>query len=154
MNVEHRTSNIERRINVFYQFKKNTEQSRLGSNIGHGFFVGWVEHPDIFCWVSFLNPTYVPAIYLLSAKPNKMAEDKTVPNKANLPFEIRLDCLPQATFGLNSCRRQAPSTSRGDRRRLRFVLKSIKRSAINIRHSMLDVRCWTFASVQARRGFI
>jgi len=24
----------------------------LGSNIGHGLFVGWVEHPDIFCWVS------------------------------------------------------------------------------------------------------
>jgi hypothetical protein len=21
----------------------------LGSNIGHGLFVGWVEHPDIFC---------------------------------------------------------------------------------------------------------
>jgi hypothetical protein len=35
----------------------------LGSNIGHGLFVGWVEHPDIFCWVSFLNPTYVPAIF-------------------------------------------------------------------------------------------
>jgi hypothetical protein len=31
----------------------------LGSNIGHGLFVGWVEHPDFFCWVSFLNPTYV-----------------------------------------------------------------------------------------------
>jgi hypothetical protein len=25
---------------------------RFGSNIGHGLFVGWVEHPDIFCWVS------------------------------------------------------------------------------------------------------
>jgi len=34
----------------------------LGSNIGHGLIVGWVEHSDIFCWVSFLNPTYVPAI--------------------------------------------------------------------------------------------
>ena len=32
--------------------------------------VGWVEHPDIFCWVSFLYPTYVPTIFLLSAKPN------------------------------------------------------------------------------------
>jgi hypothetical protein len=51
---------------------------RFGSNIGHGLFVGWVEHLDIFFWVSFLNPTYVPAIFLLSAKPNKMAEDKTV----------------------------------------------------------------------------
>ena len=53
----------------------------LGFNIVHGLFVGWVEHPDIFCWVSFLNPTYVPAIFLLSAKPNKMAEDRTVPEK-------------------------------------------------------------------------
>jgi hypothetical protein len=35
----------------------------LGSNIGHGLFVGWVEHPDIFCWVSFLDPTYVSAIF-------------------------------------------------------------------------------------------
>jgi hypothetical protein len=35
----------------------------LGSDIGHGLFVGWVEHPDVFCWVSFLNPTYVPAIF-------------------------------------------------------------------------------------------
>jgi hypothetical protein len=29
----------------------------LGSNIGHGLLEGWVEHPDIFCWVSFLYPT-------------------------------------------------------------------------------------------------
>jgi len=53
---------------------------RLGSNIGHGLFVGWVEHPDIFCWVSFLNPTYLPTIFVLPAKPNKMAEDRTIPN--------------------------------------------------------------------------
>ena len=53
--------------------------SGFGSNICHGLFVGWVEHPDIFCWVSFLYPTYLPAIFLLSAKPNKMAEDRTVP---------------------------------------------------------------------------
>ena len=51
----------------------------LGSNIGHGLFVGWVEHPDIFCWVSFLYPTYLPAIFVLSAKPNKMAEDRIIP---------------------------------------------------------------------------
>ena len=51
----------------------------LGSNIDHGIFVGWVEHLDIFCWVSFLNPTYLPAIFVLSAKPNKMAEDRTIP---------------------------------------------------------------------------
>jgi hypothetical protein len=50
----------------------------LGSNIGHGLFVGWVEHPDIFCWVSFLNPTYLQAIFVLSAKSNKMAEDITI----------------------------------------------------------------------------
>jgi hypothetical protein len=52
----------------------------LGSKIGHGLFVGWVEHPDIFCWVSFFNPTYVTAIFLLSAKPNKMAKDRSVPH--------------------------------------------------------------------------
>ena len=58
----------------------------LDSNICHGLFVGWVEHPNIFCWVSFLNPTYVTAIFLLSAKPNKMAEDRTVPDFSFLPF--------------------------------------------------------------------
>jgi hypothetical protein len=51
----------------------------LGSNIGRGLFVGWVGHPDIFCWVSFLYPTYLPAIFVLSAKPNKMAEDRIIP---------------------------------------------------------------------------
>jgi len=50
----------------------------FGSDIGHGLFVGWVEHPDIFCWVSFLNPTYKPAIFVLSAKPNKMVEDRII----------------------------------------------------------------------------
>ena len=56
----------------------------LGSNIGYGLFVGWVEHPEIFCWVSYLNPTlhsiYLPAIFMLSAKPNKTAEDRTIPD--------------------------------------------------------------------------
>jgi hypothetical protein len=28
------------------------EKKCLGYNIGHGLFVGWVEHSDIFCWVS------------------------------------------------------------------------------------------------------
>jgi hypothetical protein len=51
----------------------------LDFNIDHRLFLGWVVHPDIFCWVSFLNPTYVPSIFLLSAKTNKMAEDRTVP---------------------------------------------------------------------------
>ena len=53
--------------------------SGLGSNIGHGLYVGWVEHSDITCWVSFLNPTYLLAIFVLSAKPNKMAEDIITP---------------------------------------------------------------------------
>jgi len=53
--------------------------SELGSNIGHGLFVGWVEHPDIFCWVSFLNPTYLSAIFVLSTKPNKIDEDRAIP---------------------------------------------------------------------------
>jgi len=64
---------------IFKKGKGVWSQLGLGSNIGHGLFVGWVEHPDIFCWVSFLYPTYLPAIFLLSAKPNKMAEDRTVP---------------------------------------------------------------------------
>ena len=58
----------------------------LGSNIGRGLFVGWVEHPDIFCWVSFLYPTYLPAIFVLSAKPNKMAEDRIIPCFLNTPL--------------------------------------------------------------------
>ena len=45
----------------------------FGFKIVNGLFVGWVKHPDIFCWVSFLYPTYLPAIFVLSAKPNKMA---------------------------------------------------------------------------------
>jgi hypothetical protein len=56
----------------------------LGSNIGQGLFVGWVEHPDIFCWVSFLYPTYLPAVFVLSVKPNKMAQDRTI------PFSVRI----------------------------------------------------------------
>ena len=52
----------------------------LGSNIGHGLFVeGWVEHYDIICWVSFLYPTYLPAIFVLSVKPNKIAGGRTIP---------------------------------------------------------------------------
>jgi hypothetical protein len=46
---------------------------RFGFKSVNGLFVeGWVEHPDIFCWVSFLYPTYLPAIFVLSVKPNKM----------------------------------------------------------------------------------
>jgi hypothetical protein len=37
----------------------------LGTNIGRGLFVGWVEHPDIFCWVSFLNPTFYEGCQVL-----------------------------------------------------------------------------------------
>ena len=69
-------------VNIF-QVEIGSNGTRLfglGSNIGRGVFVGWVEHPDIFCWVSFLNPTYLPAIFVLSAKPNKMAEGRTIPD--------------------------------------------------------------------------
>ena len=52
-----------------------------GSKGGHSLFVSWVERPDIFCWVPFLNPTYLPAVFVLSTKPNKMAEDETIPNE-------------------------------------------------------------------------
>jgi hypothetical protein len=67
----------------------------LGSNIGHSFFVGWVEHPDIFCWVSFLYPTYLLSIYVLLAKPSKMAEDRIIPRflkpeQGHILFLIRL----------------------------------------------------------------
>ncbi len=60
----------------------------LGSNIVHGLIVGWVEHSDIFCWVSCLNPTYVPAIFVLSAKPNKMAEDRNAPRFSILQLSV------------------------------------------------------------------
>ena len=71
-------------MSFLYWIKYQTLKTKfgLGSNIGHGLFVGWVEHPDIFCWVSFLYPTYLPAIFVLSAKPNKMAEDRTVPQNS------------------------------------------------------------------------
>jgi len=60
----------------------------LGSNIGHASFVGWVKHPDISCWVSFLNPTYLSAIFVLSAKPNKMAKHRAIPE--NCKFMPRI----------------------------------------------------------------
>ncbi len=60
----------------------------LGSNIGHGLFVGWVEHPDIFCWVSFLYPTYSTAVFVISAKPNKMAEDRTIAMISDSQFQL------------------------------------------------------------------
>jgi len=31
-------------------------ETGFGSIIRHGLFVGWVEHPGIFCWVSFPQP--------------------------------------------------------------------------------------------------
>jgi hypothetical protein len=50
----------------------------LGSNIGHSLFLGWVEHPDTFVgFRSSAQPTYQP-FFVLSAKPNKMAEDRTI----------------------------------------------------------------------------
>jgi hypothetical protein len=71
---------------LFVFFEPIIPSFGLGSNIGHGLFVGWVEHPDIFCWVSFLYPTYLPATFVLSAKPNKMAEDGTIPHHSNIPL--------------------------------------------------------------------
>jgi hypothetical protein len=47
----------------------------LGSKIGHGSLEGWVAYPDIFCWISFRCPTYLPTIFVLLVKPSKMAED-------------------------------------------------------------------------------
>jgi undecaprenyl pyrophosphate phosphatase UppP len=52
---------------------------RLGSNIGHGLFVGWVESAGGGLGFSVGGPTYLPAIFVLSAKPNKMAEDRIIP---------------------------------------------------------------------------
>jgi hypothetical protein len=69
-------------------FKKR--KKGLGSNIGHRLFVGWVEHLVIFCWVSFLYPTYSLSIFVLSAKPNKMAEDRTIPEKSKVCYNIYL----------------------------------------------------------------
>jgi hypothetical protein len=58
-------------------------QNGLGSDIGHRFFVGWVESGGLGFSTSG-EPTYLPAIFVLSAKPNKMA-DGTI-----LPFEFRI----------------------------------------------------------------
>jgi hypothetical protein len=44
----------------------------LGSNIGHGLFIGWVESAGGLGF-SASGPTYLPAIFVLSAKPNKIA---------------------------------------------------------------------------------
>jgi hypothetical protein len=43
----------------------------FGSNIDHGLFVGWVESAGGLGFSG--GPTYLPAIIVLSAKPNKMA---------------------------------------------------------------------------------
>jgi hypothetical protein len=40
MNVEHRTSNIERRINVFYLFKKRFSEAILSFDIRYSIFCG------------------------------------------------------------------------------------------------------------------
>jgi hypothetical protein len=51
----------------------------IGFKSVSGLFLNWVEHPDIFCWVSFLYPTYLPAIFVLSAKPNNMVSFRSTP---------------------------------------------------------------------------
>jgi hypothetical protein len=68
-------------ISFRFPASKRKAKNGIDSNIGHGLFVGWVAHPDIFCWVSFLNPTYLQTIFVPSAKPNKMADDRTIPQK-------------------------------------------------------------------------
>ena len=66
-----------------------------GSNIGHGFFLGWVIHPDVYCWVSYLYPAYLPAIFVLSAKLNKTAQDRTIPHYFTIPIRTKLPpCEP------------------------------------------------------------
>jgi len=65
----------------------------LDPNLGHGLFVGWVKHSDIFCWVSFLYPTYLSAIIVLSTKPNKMAEDKTIPAKYKMTEQSDMEWI-------------------------------------------------------------
>jgi hypothetical protein len=51
----------------------------LGSNIGRGLFVGWVEHPDIFCWVSFLYPTTCQPFLCYQRNPTKWPKIKLSP---------------------------------------------------------------------------
>jgi hypothetical protein len=101
-----------RRQHIFQEFKKRIWHGQpilahhhgardkkigLGSNIGHGLFVGWVEQLDIFCWVSFLYPTYLPAIFVISAKPNKLGEDKIIPKK----FDVSRHRKDPVTVGLS-----------------------------------------------------
>jgi hypothetical protein len=51
----------------------------LGSNIGHELFVGWVESAgDGLGFSASGGPTYLPVIFVLSAKPNKMPEDRII----------------------------------------------------------------------------
>jgi hypothetical protein len=50
---------------------------KSGSNTDHGLFVGWVESAGL--GLSACGPTYLQAILVLSAKPNKMTEDRTIP---------------------------------------------------------------------------
>jgi hypothetical protein len=48
-------------------------------NFGHSLFVGWVESAGGLDFSASGGPTYLPAIFVRSAKPNKMAEDRTIP---------------------------------------------------------------------------
>ena len=74
---------------------RSDRKKRFGPNIGHGLFVGWVEHPDIFCWVSILYPTYFPAIFVLSAKPNKISEIENPKSKMD---QLLSTCLSYTEF--------------------------------------------------------
>jgi hypothetical protein len=67
-----------------FKTKPAFDTSGLDLTSANGIFLGWVAHPDIFCWVSFLYPTYLPAIFVLSAKPNKLAKDINIPETSNI----------------------------------------------------------------------
>jgi hypothetical protein len=51
--------------------------------ISGSLFVGWVESAGGLGFSVFGGPTYLRAIFMLSAKPNKMAEDRTIPEISN-----------------------------------------------------------------------
>jgi hypothetical protein len=43
-----------------------------GPNFAHDLFLGWVEHPDIFGWVSPAEqPAYQPFLFCYQRKPTK-----------------------------------------------------------------------------------
>ena len=52
----------------------------LGSNIGHGMFVGWLGIPATLPGFSASGgQTYLPDVFVLSAEPSNMVEDRIIP---------------------------------------------------------------------------